>query len=224
MSTTPVTILDYIDRISVPNNVFEPPANEYWALTCLRQGMDLLYCQARKCDEIMRLQVNPRGDLNYFGMGNLPEMRAVPTPLLTCAFHWYAISACQYARTVGAIACRQDATRPRSPHYVAAVMPDVLAFRDKVAAHFAWSTQNSKDNDAERLASILPALTFVDDSFHVGAFSVGLQSGGKESSSRSIAPWSICKVHERLRARYWPLSSGEAGTSEPGPAADGMAR
>jgi hypothetical protein len=215
MSTAAVTVLDHIDNITVPGNVFAQPANEYWALICLRQGMEFLYHQARKCDEVMRQQVNPRGNLNYFGMGNLPEMRAVPTPLLTCAFHWYAISACQYARTVGAIACRQDASRPLPPHYVAAVMPDVLAFRDKVAAHFAWSTQHSKDNDAERLASILPPLTFEDDSFHVGGFTVGLQSAGKQSSSQSIAPWSICKVHERLRLRYWPSPSGEAGTAEP---------
>ena len=91
------------------------------------------------------------------------------------------------------------------------------AFRDKVAAHFAWSTQHSKDNDAERLASILPPLTFEDDSFHVGGFAVGMQRAGKQSSSHSIAPWSICKVHERLRARYWPSLTGEAGTAEPLP-------
>jgi hypothetical protein len=115
---------------------------------------------------------------------------------------------------VGAIACRQDASRPLPPHYVAAVMPDVLAFRDKVAAHFAWSTQHSKDNDAERLASILPPLSFEDDSFYVGGLTVTLHRDGKDSRSQSIAPWSICKVHERLRARYWPLPTGEAGSAE----------
>jgi hypothetical protein len=214
MSTTAVTVLDYIDNITVAGNVFEQPANEYWALICLRQGMEFLYSQAQRCDQVMKQQVNPQGNLKYVGMGNLPEMRAVPTSLLTCAFHWYAISACQYARTVGAIACRQEATRPLPPHYVAVVMPDVLAFRDKVAAHFAWSTQHSKDNDAERLASILPPLTFEDDSFHVGGFAVTLRGAGKESSSQSIAPWSICKVHERLRARYWPAPAEVSGHAE----------
>src|SRR5690242_4959546 len=216
MSGAAVTILDHVDNIAVPGIVFEQPANEYWALLCLRSGMEFLYRQTRQCDQVMRQQVNPHGNLNYVGMGDLPEMRAVPTPLLTCAFHWYAISACQYARTVGAIARRQDATRPPPPHYVAAVLPDVLAFRDKVAAHFAWSTQNNKDNDAERLASILPPVTFEDDSFHVGGFTVALRRAGKESSSRSIAPWSICKVHERFQARYWPSLTGDAGAAEPG--------
>jgi hypothetical protein len=220
MSTAAVTVLDHIDNITVAGNVFEQPANEYWALICLRQGMEFLYRQAQQCDRVMKQQVNPQGNLKYVGLGNLPEMRAVPTPLLTCAFHWYAISACQYARTVGAIAYRQDATRPLPPRYVAAVMPDVLAFRDKVAAHFAWSTQHSKDNDAERLASILPPLTFEDDSFHVGGFAVALHCEGKESSSQSITPWSICKVHERLRARYWPAHAEAARHAEPGAAPD----
>jgi hypothetical protein len=44
-----------------------------------------------------------------------------------------------------------------------------------------------------------------------------MQRAGKQSSSHSIAPWSICKVHERLRARYWPSLTGEAGTAEPLP-------
>jgi hypothetical protein len=116
---------------------------------------------------------------------------------------------------VGAIAYRQDKTRPLPPHYVRGVIPEVLSFRDKVAAHFAWSTEHSKDNDAERLASILPPLAFVDDSFHVGAIRVGLSREGKESNSASIAPWSICKIHERLRTRYWPDAMGSGNIAEP---------
>jgi hypothetical protein len=130
--------------------------------------------------------------------------------LLTCAFHWYAVSACQYVRTVRAISYRHDPRRPIPPEYVNAVLPEVLAFRDKVAAHFAFSTQNSRDNDAERLASVLPPLTFVDDSFHVGAFTVSIRNAGKASTSDTMQPWSICKVHEQLRRRYWPESTQAA--------------
>lgn len=215
MTMAAVTVLDHIDQITVSGTVFEQPTNEYWALICLRDGMEFLYRQARECDELVRRQVNPDGNLKYFGAGNLPEMRTVPKSLLTCAFHWYAISACQYVRTVGAIAYRNDRTRPLPPSYVSKVIPDVLAFRDKVAAHFAWSTQHSKDNDADRLASVLPSLTFVDDSFHVGAWSVDMGRAGKESSSQSMVPWSICKVHERFRTRYWPSSGAVGGGVEP---------
>jgi hypothetical protein len=47
---TAVTVLDYIDNITVPGNVFHEPANEYWALICFQHGMEFLYHQAHRCD------------------------------------------------------------------------------------------------------------------------------------------------------------------------------
>ena len=52
-------------------------------------------------------------------------------------FHWYSISACQYVRTVGAIAYLQDNSRPKPLEYVNSVIPEVKAYRDKVGAHYA---------------------------------------------------------------------------------------
>ena len=204
MTDAPSTILDHIDNIVVPGEVFWEPINEYWALICLRDGLEFLYHQAARCDELVKKQINPQDKLRFEGLGNLPEFNQIPKMLLTCAFHWYAISACQYVRTVGAIAHRQDNTKLIPLEYVRKVIPEVLAFRDKVAAHFSWATQHSQDNDAERLASILPPLTFINDSFHVGAFTIALRGSGRTSTSKSIQPWSICKIHQQLRQRYWP--------------------
>jgi hypothetical protein len=199
-----ITILDHIDNITVPGNPFHAPANEYWALICLREGMEFLYRQALRYDQVVKQRVNPEGKMQYFGMGNDPSFDGVPRALLTCAFHWYSISACQYVRTVGAIAYKLDTSRLLPPDYVKKVIPEVAVFRNKVAAHFAWSTENDRDNDAERLASILPPLTFHEDSFYVGALTVGLGRDGKASSSAAIQPWSLCKTHECLAERYWP--------------------
>jgi hypothetical protein len=203
-AAAPVTILDHIDNIAVPGDVFRQPVNEYWALVCFRQGMEFLYRQAARCDQVVKQRVNPDDKLHIVSYGNLPESGDIPKALLTCAFHWYALSAYQYALIVGAIAHKQDSSRPIPPAYVKSVMPEVLAYRDKVAAHVAWAKNNSKDNDAERLASVLPPLTYVDDSFQVGTQTVMLQQQGKVSDSRALQPWSICKVHEKLRKRYWP--------------------
>jgi hypothetical protein len=206
--TTPtdadITTLDHIDNITVPGSPFRAPANEYWALICLHDGMDFLYRQALRCDHIVKQRVNPEGKVRYFGGGNDPSFDGVPKTLLTCAFHWYSISACQYVRTVGAIAYRLDRSRPLPPDYVKRVVPEVAVFRNKVAAHFAWATENDRDNDAERLASILLPLTFHDDSFYVGGWTVGLGPSGMATSSEAIQPWSLCKVHESLTKRYWP--------------------
>lgn len=203
----PFTILDHIDNITAPGNVFKEPANEYWALVCLQQGMEFLYYQTLRCDQAVKQQVNPEENVRYFGSGNSPAFDQVPKSLLTCGFHWYAISACQYVKTVGAIARKLDPSRPKPKEYAENIIPEVIAFRDKVAAHFAWTSKNNSDNDAERLTSILPPLTFNDDSFHVGGLTVTVRRGDRASDSRSIKPWSLCKVHEALRERYWPQQS-----------------
>jgi hypothetical protein len=87
---------------------------------------------------------------------------------------------------------------------VKSVIPDVLAFRDKVAAHFAWATQHGKDNDAERAFSVMPPLSFVRRSFRVGALTLYVRRGDNASKSDTISPWSISEIHRQLRERYWP--------------------
>jgi hypothetical protein len=160
---TSFTTLDYIDNITVPGDVFRQPMNEYWALLCLRDGMEFLYRQALKADNAVNSTL-PKG-VRVSASGSFPAFENLPRTLLTCGFHWYAVSACNYMRTVGAIARQLDSTRPMPHDYASSILPEVVAFRDKVAAHFAWSTANERDNDAERLASIIPPLSFEIDSF-----------------------------------------------------------
>ncbi len=198
------TILDYIKGIRVPGDVFKNPSNEYWALICLKHGLDFIYQQVSRIDSITQARLNPEGELKYCAYGNIPGTEDLPKALLTCSFHWYAISACQYVRTVGAIAYMNDNSCPKPLDYLKEVIPEVLSFRDKVAAHFAWTSKNKIDNDAERFASIIPPLSFIEDSWHVGAMQVARPKKGNISTSESITPWSISKIHFRLAQRYWP--------------------
>ena len=204
MTVKSETVLDYIDEIKVTGNVFREPANEYWALIYLRQGLDYLFHQIQRCEEAVRKKVNPDGKYKVALIGNAPELKDVPQGLLTCSFHWYAVSACQYVRTIGAIAYRQDSNRLLPLKYVQQVIPAVLAFRDKVAAHFAWSSKHTEDNDAERLASIISPLTFTNDVFEVGSLMVTKKSDTQISNSETIQPWSISNIHAQLNKRYWP--------------------
>ena len=196
------TTLDYIDKITVKGDPFAEPANEYYALLCLRAGLDLLYSQAVKCDKMASEQLDP--SKRYTIYGNSPLLTGIPYPLLTCFFHWYSVTACQYVRTVGAIAYLQDNSRPKPREYVEAVIPEVLAYRDKVGAHYGWTTKHKEDNEAERLASIIPQVAFSKDTFQVQVFTVSKVSGGKKNTSKAMQPWSITKIHESLRERYWP--------------------
>ncbi len=42
LTDAPLTVLDHIDNIVVPGDVFAEPVNEYWALVWLREGMEYL--------------------------------------------------------------------------------------------------------------------------------------------------------------------------------------
>lgn len=201
-TNTTITVLDHIDKITVPGNPFKEPANEYFALICLSQGMEFLYRQAKRIDDGINQHLGKVVQLA--ASGSSPFFDGVPRQLLTCSFHWYAVSCCNYVRTIGAIARRQDSSRPLPYEYAKSVIPEVVAFRDKVAAHFAWSTESGRDNDAERLASVIPPLGWSQDSFYVGTLQISLRRSGKSSKSDALKPWSLCKVHEALRPRYWP--------------------
>lgn len=202
------TVLDHIEDIRVEGEPFAEPANEYAALLALRVGMDFLYRFAAKCDATVIGRLDPKKQ--FGGWGNLQQFEGIPLSLLTCAFHWYSISACQYAKTVGAIAYRQDSSRPKPQGYAMSVIPDVLTFRDKIGAHFAWNTLNSNDSEAERLASIMPPVSFERDSFCVVAYRLTVRRKG-QSSSTAFKPWSITKTHRSLQVRYWPEEAEHHG-------------
>jgi hypothetical protein len=198
------TILDHVDDIRVPGNPFKEPVNEYWALVCLNVGLESLYAHASKLEEQVRKEIDPEGKVHGFSQGRIPGLQTWENALLTSMFHWYAVSACNYARLVGAIARQLDEHRPTPPEYIKKVMPEVLSFRDKIAAHFAWSTMNERDNEAERASSVFPQLSWSGDALKVRAFTLYMRKGDKVSDSAAIRPWSVTKVHKELRLRYWP--------------------
>jgi hypothetical protein len=198
METTtakPTTILDYIDGISVPGRVFENAANEYGMLVCFHVGMESLYGFAKQCDSSISNGNSP----GRYILGAPPGF---PTPLLVSAFHWYAMSAYQYALIVGAIAYRNDNSRPKPDEYVQSVMPEIFVFRNKSAAHTAWAKPHRNDTEAERFASIVPLPQFAYGSWHMGA-KVVVGEGPDQHTSKRIKLWSISKTHEQLRQRYW---------------------
>ncbi|MBX3427590.1 MAG: hypothetical protein KF688_18060 [Pirellulales bacterium] len=211
------TTLEYTDKIVVPGDVFREPTNEYWALQCLWHGLEYLNSQVASCEKTAKESVESGSEEIFsfapdmkikveglFSFGRLPQAIRGATPLLTMAFHWYAISAVQFVRLVGAIAKRLDDSRPLPKDYAERIIPDVGAFRDKVAAHFSWGSLNKRDNDAERLASVLPPLGYNRGRISVGTMTVHLRQGGKSSTSSEIKEWSLTEVHERLTKRYLP--------------------
>lgn len=201
---TPSCTLDHIEMITVEGEPFDEPMNEYWALVFLWRGLQLLSTQVSAFETTVRSRLDPTK--KYFIAGKDPALSGIPMDLLSNYFHWYSVSACQYVRTVGAIGYIADNTRCKPPEYVKAVIPDVLVFRDKVAAHFAWTSKNERDNPAERAISIMPQITWNDDRFKVSGLVLARADGNSSSDSSALKPWSLTETHEQLRQRYWPAT------------------
>lgn len=208
MSEKEFTVLDHIEGITVPGKVFEEPANEFWQLLRLWQGMEFLYRPAKKLDGATAPQSDPDKKFKMFASANA-LIDGLTSALLTCSFDWYSISATQYVRTVGAIAYRQNNSCPTPIEYVDQVIPEIKIYRDKVAAHFAWGTQHKNDKPAERQISVIPNLSFSNDTWVISGLMLTKKTGDKISDSSALQPWSISKVHEQLRKRYWPESLKE---------------
>ena len=141
----------------------------------------------------------------HFFFGNVPSLEGTPNELIACSFHWYAVSACNYAWLVGWL---REATKPNSPtakDYRDSVLPkEVITWRDKVAGHFARADNDKRDNSAERMASTLFPFGFNDDVFYASPMKLTTTQCGSASDSGSMSRWSLTKVHEELRKRYWP--------------------
>jgi hypothetical protein len=208
------TILDHKDRIIVPGSPFKKPANEYVLLLELRDGLEFLNSIVEQYESGLGGLCTPSEGLKLKDVGR-PVLRSfmttkipaeIPRGLVTCAFHWYSVSACQYVRTIGTIAYQQGEKRSEPDKYVEEVIPAVKVFRDKIGAHTAWSMNSRRDNEAERLASVFPQLAIHDNTFIVSVFHVSMTSGGKRSDSYKLKSWSVTRIHKMLRGRYWPSS------------------
>jgi hypothetical protein len=197
-------MLDYVEKFDLPKNEHPKYVNELQSLHYLRVGLELLYKQVKKVEDEVSKRL-PHNKVCFY-YGNAPELKGVPKELIACSFHWYAVSVCNYALLVGWL---RKVTEPNSSTtakgYLNSALPkEVIDWRNKVAAHFARTDDYERDNPAECMVSTLFPFGFYDDAFHASPMKLTITQGGKVSRSDSLKPWSLTKLHEELRKRYWP--------------------
>ncbi len=200
--------LDHIDHCELSDGGQAHFGSELATLSYLQGGLHYLAKQVAAVETEVQGRIDPR--LRVFSVGNDPQMRGLPLGLVNCAFHWYAVSACNYVRMVGWLLHEDGAMTQKPGRYLSAVIPEVKAWRDKVGAHFARAHGNKHDSEAERLASVFPPVGFDDDVFIASPLTLTMTRGGRTSTSSALRPWSLTKVHARLGERYWPVLSGDA--------------
>jgi hypothetical protein len=198
-------ILDHIDSLGLSEEAVRANGNELNCLAYLSQGLQFLDWQVKRIEEKVLEGLDPK--LRVVLVGNHPALRAVPQGMVACAFHWYAVSACNYVRLVGWLVNEGDSKKANE--YVAHVLPAVRIWRNKVAAHFAKTNPRTEDTAADLAMSVMFPIAFDDDAFYANTFTLAMRRGGQSSSSRADMRWSLTHTHRALRERYW-AEGGEA--------------
>jgi hypothetical protein len=158
---------------------------EFGAIVYLSAGLEHLYRMVR--DHEVRKLGKPISNIVH------PGVRL-------CAFHWYAVTACNLVKLIGWLRHQQDPAADSSKAYLEKVLPAVLPWRNKVAAHFAIHTPHG-DPLADLRACLIPPTARVNGRYTAGSWTVSITKAGKTSSSQ-LLPWSLTLVHEGLRKRY----------------------
>lgn len=211
-------ILDCVNKVDFPDDMVAKYGNEFQLLGNLWQGLNWLYEYAKRIEKKAIEQIKNGSvlqsmppevrkvfegkDIRYVSAGNDPSFDWLNKGMLYCLFQWYSVSACNYVELVGWL-CQQEKLQNRTPRqYVDSVIPNVLWFRDKIAAHFARARQDSRDTEADRVVSVLYQVGYDDGRFCAPIWKISLRRKGMKSKSSSEVPWSITETHEALIQRY----------------------
>jgi len=198
-------VLDHVDGLELCDEQAKKHGNELYTLRNLAVGLAYLNHQVAK---IERATVGPiQGKLKLFSTGNIPGIAPETLSLVTCFFHWYAVSACNYVQLVGCLAKQVDSTKPTPTEYAKTVMPAVLMYRNKVAAHLAMVVPRH-DNPADLLATLLFPIVLTDEGFHVGGTRVCFGTAEESQQNQHDLMWFLTKTHRELAKRYWPEEHG----------------
>jgi hypothetical protein len=190
-------ILDHFDRIVLSDDEVEQHFDARMALGRLGEGLFWLYRTVREIERQARAEAD-REQVKLAVSGGMLENK--PMGLLSCAFQWYAVSACNYAQLVGWLSTRN----PESARaYVKKVMPRLAQYRNKVAAHFAI-TDPRRDNEADLAASVMTHVVYAQGRLCAAALTPVVKAGATEVVASRDLSWSLTLAHERLVPRYWP--------------------
>lgn len=167
------------------------------ALARLGEGLFWVYRTVGELERQARLEAAPE-DIRLAVAGGILESK--PMGLLSCAFQWYAVSACNYAQLVGWLATRNPEA---AKAYLKKVLPRLSQYRNKVAAHFALADPR-RDNEADLAASVMTHVVYAQGRLCAAALTQVVKDGATEIVASRDLSWSLTLAHERLIPRYWP--------------------
>lgn len=213
-----------IDRVENINVAPGPYHNELNTLKVLEHGIIVLVNNVWT-----REQKDRPADLNVRHFIFAPDTSDIQ--MVTCVFHWFALSVCNYARMVGFIRGLELKEFSRSDLldksnfkdisekigiYVNGIpeLKPVVLYRNKIAGHFAITAPHRDDNIATLNLSAMPHIVQDGGKYIAGGMALGVgNSAGFRSSE--ITPWSLTDVFQSMLPRYWPDVTPATGSNPP---------
>lgn len=190
-------VLDHLEHLELSEEEVDQHFDARMALARLGEGLFWLYRTVGELERQARAEA-VREDVRLVVAGGILDNK--PMGLLSCAFQWYAVSACNYAQLVGWLSTRNPES---AKAYVKKVMPRLAQYRNKVAAHFAIADPR-RDNEADLAASVMTHVVYADGRFCAAALTPLVNGGATEIVASRDLSWSLTLAHERLLPRYWP--------------------
>jgi hypothetical protein len=191
--------------------------NELTSLGMLKQGLLTLANNIKQREG--RYAETVRDNI-AFTMGSDDPDEWAELNLIGCMFHWFGVSACNYARLVGFIRglernhfTRRDLlvrqrfidVKKSVNEYVDSIpeLKDIVVWRNKVAGHFAITDPYKDDNITTLDLSVMFPVTFEHGIYTVGGLTL-LKSNSTGSYTSQIPRWAVTRVFDTLIKRYWP--------------------
>lgn len=197
--------IDYIDNIVVSAQDHHNIIN---TLDSLNSGLFHLAYAVRKT-EIEAWEESDKATLKFStDFGNNLEL------FLSCLFDWFSISLISYMQMVKLMQMMethawsmqdlkqktiQKQLRASYKPYFNRIAPEVLQWRNKIAAHRSAADPRS-DSLSTIVYSTIPPVTYQTPYYGVGYLKLSMTREGT-SDFRS---WSLTEKYEELIPRYWP--------------------
>lgn len=196
-------VLDHLDNLQLSEEAADRHFDATMALARLGEGLFWLHRTVSELECRARADAAPE-DVKLAVAGGILDNQ--PLGLLSCAFQWYAVSACNYAQLVGWLTTGNPEA---AKQYMKKVLPRVSQFRNKVAAHFALADPR-RDNEADLAASVMTQVVYAHGRLCAATLSPVVKDGDREISASRDLSWSLTVAHERLVPRYWPSGPPKA--------------
>jgi hypothetical protein len=184
------------------------PIQNIQALDQMRLGLQQLAMNVR-ANELKKLAEFPVGTAVTELLAYDPQ-----TLMIANCFDWFAVTLCNYLRTVRTLRLIQEhgwtreqancsgnakEIRTLATQFVKELVPDVYVWRNKVSAHLAITSPTTEDNPATLEQSLMCSVAY-----QTPHYVAGLLAWHTGEHASEMPHWALTRVYEDLTERFWP--------------------